>query len=111
MIFHTLLSFSHKVHILHPPYVPAKHRSLLMEYVSLAKTRLADLKVKESSRFRKKGTNFIKKRYFVRKPFCVCTQESVEDMGLYKDVSAAAGASAQVTTASLLYLIYEVVGI
>uniref|UniRef100_H3CTV7 FA complementation group A n=1 Tax=Tetraodon nigroviridis TaxID=99883 RepID=H3CTV7_TETNG len=54
-----------KVHILHPPYVPAKHRSLLMEYVSLAKTRLADLK------------------------------ESVEDMGLYKDVSAAAGASAQ----------------
>ncbi|KAF3689254.1 Fanconi anemia group A protein [Channa argus] len=33
-----------KVHILHPPYVPVKHRSLLMEYVSLAKTRLADLK-------------------------------------------------------------------
>ncbi|TKS73099.1 Fanconi anemia group A protein [Collichthys lucidus] len=33
-----------KVHILHPPYVPMKHRSLLMEYVSLAKTRLADLK-------------------------------------------------------------------
>ncbi|MED6250214.1 hypothetical protein ATANTOWER_027036, partial [Ataeniobius toweri] len=33
-----------KVHILHPPYVPAKHRNLLMEYVTLAKTRLADLK-------------------------------------------------------------------
>ncbi|XP_041852681.1 Fanconi anemia group A protein-like isoform X2 [Melanotaenia boesemani] len=33
-----------KVHILHPPFVPVKHRSLLMEYVSLAKTRLADLK-------------------------------------------------------------------
>eukprot|EP00064_Thunnus_orientalis_P019000 superscaffoldBa00004575_g19109 len=33
-----------KIHILHPPYVPVKHRSLLMEYVSLAKTRLADLK-------------------------------------------------------------------
>ncbi|KAM9375887.1 LOW QUALITY PROTEIN: Fanconi anemia group A protein [Pholidichthys leucotaenia] len=49
-----------KVHILHPPYVPVKHRSLLMEYVSLAKTRLADLK------------------------------ESVEDMGLYEDVSGAA---------------------
>ncbi|XP_037834269.1 Fanconi anemia group A protein isoform X3 [Kryptolebias marmoratus] len=48
-----------KVHILHPPYVPAKHRSLLMEYVSLAKTRLADLK------------------------------ESVEEMGLYEDVSGA----------------------
>ncbi|XP_074533499.1 Fanconi anemia group A protein [Halichoeres trimaculatus] len=54
-----------KVHILHPPYVPMKHRSLLMEYVSLAKTRLADLK------------------------------ESVEEMGLYEDVSASGGASAQ----------------
>ncbi|XP_032404072.1 Fanconi anemia group A protein isoform X2 [Xiphophorus hellerii] len=53
-----------KVHILHPPFVPPKHRSLLMEYVTLAKTRLADL------------------------------QESVEDMGLYEDVSAA-GASLQ----------------
>nr|XP_046249117.1 Fanconi anemia group A protein isoform X2 [Scatophagus argus] len=54
-----------KVHILHPPYVPVKHRSLLMEYVSLAKTRLADLK------------------------------ESVEDMALYEDVSGAGGASVQ----------------
>ncbi|XP_029289893.1 Fanconi anemia group A protein isoform X3 [Cottoperca gobio] len=54
-----------KVHILQPPYVPVKHRSLLMEYVSLAKTRLADLK------------------------------ESVEDMGLYEDVSGAGGASLQ----------------
>ncbi|TDH09055.1 hypothetical protein EPR50_G00082630 [Perca flavescens] len=54
-----------KVHILQPPYVPVKHRSLLMEYVSLAKTRLADLK------------------------------EPVEDMGLYEDVSGAAGASLQ----------------
>ncbi|KAL7401651.1 hypothetical protein ABVT39_002672 [Epinephelus coioides] len=54
-----------KVHILQPPYVPVKHRSLLMEYVTLAKTRLADLK------------------------------ESVEDMGLYEDVSGAGGASVQ----------------
>ncbi|KAM9351947.1 Fanconi anemia group A protein [Symphorus nematophorus] len=54
-----------KVHILHPPYVPVKHRSLLMEYISLAKTRLADLK------------------------------ESVEDMGLYEDVSGAGGSSVQ----------------
>ncbi|XP_078114148.1 Fanconi anemia group A protein [Sander vitreus] len=54
-----------KVHILQPPYVPVKHRSLLMEYVSLAKTRLADLK------------------------------EPVEDMGLYEDVSGATGASLQ----------------
>ncbi|XP_023253185.1 Fanconi anemia group A protein [Seriola lalandi dorsalis] len=54
-----------KVHVLHPPYIPVKHRSLLMEYTALAKTRLADLK------------------------------ESVEDMGLYEDLSAAGGASAQ----------------
>ncbi|XP_058500990.1 Fanconi anemia group A protein isoform X2 [Solea solea] len=54
-----------KVHILHPPFIPTKHRSLLMEYVSLAKTRLTDLK------------------------------ESVEDMGLYEDVSGAGGTSAQ----------------
>ncbi|XP_077307004.1 Fanconi anemia group A protein isoform X1 [Lithobates pipiens] len=46
-----------KVHILHSPFVPTKFRSLLMEYVTLAKTRLADMKV------------------------------SVEDMGLYEDLS------------------------
>ncbi|KAM4612477.1 Fanconi anemia group A protein [Discoglossus pictus] len=50
-----------KVHILHPPFVPTKYRSLLMEYISLAKTRLADMKV------------------------------SIEDMGLYEDLSAAPG--------------------
>ncbi|XP_061775922.1 Fanconi anemia group A protein-like isoform X2 [Nerophis ophidion] len=54
-----------KVHILHPPYVPVKYRSLLMEYVSLAKTRLADLK------------------------------ESVEEMGLYGDISGAEAAPVQ----------------
>lgn len=54
-----------KVHILHPPFVPVKHRSLLLEYVSLAKTRLADLK------------------------------ESLEDMGLYEDVSAAPAEQSQ----------------
>ncbi|XP_016067742.1 PREDICTED: Fanconi anemia group A protein isoform X4 [Miniopterus natalensis] len=46
-----------QVHILHPPLVPSKYRSLLTDYVSLAKTRLADLKV------------------------------SVENMGLYEDLS------------------------
>ncbi|XP_054652028.1 Fanconi anemia group A protein-like [Dunckerocampus dactyliophorus] len=55
-----------KVHILHPPYVPVKHRSLLMDYVTLAKTRLADLK------------------------------ESVDEMGLYGDVSTAGAAPVQV---------------
>ncbi|XP_062965475.1 Fanconi anemia group A protein [Cynocephalus volans] len=48
-----------QVHILHPPLVPSKYRSLLTDYVSLAKTRLADLQV------------------------------SVENMGLYKDLSSA----------------------
>ncbi|NXA81273.1 FANCA protein, partial [Thryothorus ludovicianus] len=48
-----------KVHILYPPFVPMKHRSLLLEYITLAKTRLADLKV------------------------------AIEDMGLYEDLSAA----------------------
>ncbi|CAH2324335.1 Fanconi anemia group A [Pelobates cultripes] len=47
-----------KIHILHPPFVQTKYRPLLMEYISLAKTRLTDLKV------------------------------SIEDMGLYEDLSA-----------------------
>uniref|UniRef100_A0A8C9MZ90 FA complementation group A n=1 Tax=Serinus canaria TaxID=9135 RepID=A0A8C9MZ90_SERCA len=47
-----------KVHIMFPPLVPSKHRSLLLEYITLAKTRLADLKV------------------------------AIEDMGLYEDLSA-----------------------
>ncbi|XP_015984418.2 Fanconi anemia group A protein isoform X1 [Rousettus aegyptiacus] len=47
-----------QVHILHPPLVPSKYRSLLTDYVSLARTRLADLKV------------------------------SVENMGLYEDLSS-----------------------
>uniref|UniRef100_A0A8C6XRI8 FA complementation group A n=1 Tax=Naja naja TaxID=35670 RepID=A0A8C6XRI8_NAJNA len=33
-----------KVHLLHPPFVPSKYRTLLLEYITLAKTRLADLK-------------------------------------------------------------------
>ncbi|KAM4017341.1 Fanconi anemia group A protein isoform 2-T2 [Anomaloglossus baeobatrachus] len=48
-----------KVHILHPPFVAAKFRPLLLEYITLAKTRLADMKV------------------------------SIEDMGLYEDLSVA----------------------
>ncbi|XP_074056868.1 Fanconi anemia group A protein isoform X2 [Macrotis lagotis] len=47
-----------KVHILYPPLVPIKYRSLLMEYITLAKTRMADLKV------------------------------AIEDMGLYEDLSS-----------------------
>ncbi|XP_069320856.1 Fanconi anemia group A protein [Eulemur rufifrons] len=48
-----------QVHILHPPLVPNKFRSLLTDYVALARTRLADLKV------------------------------GIETMGLYEDVSSA----------------------
>ncbi|KAM6253137.1 Fanconi anemia group A protein [Porphyrio hochstetteri] len=48
-----------KVHIMYPPFVPTKHRSVLLEYITLAKTRLADLKV------------------------------AIEDMGLYEDLSSA----------------------
>ncbi|XP_070617850.1 Fanconi anemia group A protein isoform X2 [Erythrolamprus reginae] len=48
-----------KVHLLHPPFVPSKYRPLLLDYIALAKTRLADLKV------------------------------SIEDMGLYESLSSA----------------------
>uniref|UniRef100_A0A8D0GNN4 FA complementation group A n=1 Tax=Sphenodon punctatus TaxID=8508 RepID=A0A8D0GNN4_SPHPU len=48
-----------KVHIMHPPFVPTKYRPFLLEYISLAKTRLADFKV------------------------------AIEDIGLYEDLSAA----------------------
>ncbi|XP_042293887.1 Fanconi anemia group A protein isoform X2 [Sceloporus undulatus] len=47
-----------KVHIMHPPFVPSKYRPLLLEYIALAKTRLTDFKV------------------------------SIEDMGLYEDLSS-----------------------
>ncbi|XP_029423710.1 Fanconi anemia group A protein isoform X2 [Nannospalax galili] len=47
-----------KVHVFHPPLVPSKYRFLLTDYISLAKTRLADLKV------------------------------SLENMGLYEDLSS-----------------------
>lgn len=63
-----------------------------MEYVSLAKTRLADLKVRKTSIF----INYIIKSYFIRMHVLVCVQESVEDMGLYEDVSGAGGATVQV---------------
>ncbi|EMP41936.1 Fanconi anemia group A protein [Chelonia mydas] len=47
-----------KVHIMHPPFVPTKYRPFLLEYITLAKTRLADFKV------------------------------AIEDMGLYEDLSS-----------------------
>ncbi|GCB65681.1 hypothetical protein scyTo_0004834 [Scyliorhinus torazame] len=50
-----------KVHILYPPYVASKYRVILLEYISLAKTRLSDLQV------------------------------SIEELGLYEDLSTAHG--------------------
>ncbi|XP_043937786.1 Fanconi anemia group A protein [Protopterus annectens] len=50
-----------KVHVMHPPYVAAKYRPMLLDYITLAKTQLADLKV------------------------------AIEDMGLYEDLSASQG--------------------
>ncbi|CAH7046238.1 Fanca [Phodopus roborovskii] len=47
-----------QVHIFHPPLVPSKYHSFLTDYISLAKTRLVDLKV------------------------------SVENVGLYEDLSS-----------------------
>lgn len=34
---------------MHPPFVPAKYRPFLLEYITLAKTRLADFKVSEGA--------------------------------------------------------------
>ncbi|XP_061450504.1 Fanconi anemia group A protein isoform X2 [Rhineura floridana] len=47
-----------KVHVMHPPFVPPKYRPFLLEYITLAKTRLADFKI------------------------------AMEDMGLYEDLSS-----------------------
>ncbi|KAM9191848.1 Fanconi anemia group A protein [Dugong dugon] len=52
-----------KVHVLHPPLVPERLRPLLTDYIALARTRMADLKV------------------------------SIEDMGLYEDLSSAGSAT------------------
>lgn len=48
-----VLNFTFQVHIMYPPFVPAKHRSILLEYITLAKTRLADLKVSKNCLFEK----------------------------------------------------------
>lgn len=66
-----------------------------MEYVSLAKTRLADLKVKIH------GVGPLLNRSCVFfSHLCACVQEPVEDMGLYEDVSGEGAASLQVTAAA-----------
>ena len=74
-----------------------------MEYVSLAKTRLADLKVSvwvKAQRHQYMIAYFRFILHFSLKiSVCFCLQESVEDMGLYEHVSGAGIASVQVTLA------------
>ncbi|MGH0115761.1 UNVERIFIED_CONTAM: hypothetical protein FKN15_046946 [Acipenser sinensis] len=67
-----------KVHVLHPPYVPTKYRPLLLEYVSLAKTRLADLKVSIEEMGLYEDLSAVE----------TAAQVSIEEMGLYEDLSA-----------------------
>lgn len=77
-----------QVHILHPPLIPGKYRSLLTDYISLARTRLADLKVSPG-------------RPPLQPPAAASTclgphplvtstpQFPIENLGLYEDLSAA----------------------
>lgn len=75
-----------------------------MEYVSLAKTRLADLKVRvwvkaQHHQYMVAYFSFILHFSLKISVFVFCLQESVEDMGLYEHVSGAGIASVQVTVA------------
>ncbi|XP_028333816.1 Fanconi anemia group A protein isoform X7 [Physeter macrocephalus] len=79
-----------QVHVLHPPLVPSKYRALLTDYVALARTRLADLKASPSlpccllplslrGGQRPSGSSHAP----------VSLQVSIENMGLYADLSSA----------------------
>lgn len=86
-----------QVHILHPPLVPSKYRSLLTDYVSLARTRLADLKVSPGlpAGLSPQPPEPLGPHLLVLPPL----QVSVENMGLYEDLSSP-GDVAEVTWAS-----------
>ncbi|KAF0040818.1 hypothetical protein F2P81_006716 [Scophthalmus maximus] len=86
-----------KFHILHPPFVPVKHRGLLMEYVSLAKTRLTDLRfhILHPPFVPVKHRGLLMEYVSLAKTRLTDLRESVEDMGLYEDVSGAGGAPTQ----------------
>nr|XP_058901869.1 Fanconi anemia group A protein isoform X3 [Kogia breviceps] len=79
-----------QVHVLHPPLVPSKYRALLTDYVALARTRLADLKASPSLPcclllLSLRGGQCLSGSS--RAP--VSLQVSIENMGLYEDLSSA----------------------
>lgn len=73
------------MHIFHPPLVPRKYHVLLTDYISLAKTRLADLKASVATALAclvAAGSCFWIHICFA--PLKV----SLENMGLYEDLSS-----------------------
>lgn len=77
------------MHILHPPLVPSKYRSLLTDYVSLAKTRLADLKASPGLPPPPHSPAVLHARLVLTLPLSSSLQISMENMGLYEDLSSA----------------------
>lgn len=80
--------FTSQVHIMYPPFVPTKHRSLLLEYITLAKTRLADLKVRKHCLFWEEFFVGLSNPAVCDTCSSDLTQVAIEDMGLYEDLSA-----------------------
>lgn len=80
-----------QVHIFHPPLVPSKYRSLLTDYVALARTRLADLKASHGlpSPAAAAYSASPHKGQCLTFPTMSPLQVSVENMGLYEDLSSA----------------------
>ncbi|ERE80631.1 putative Fanconi anemia group A protein like protein [Cricetulus griseus] len=75
-----------QVHIFHPPLVPSKYHSLLTDYISLAKTRLVDLKASLPTALALPGRTQCLSLY---SHICFSPLKvSVENMGLYEDLSS-----------------------
>ena len=78
------------MHILHPPLVPSKYRSLLTDYISLAKTRLADLKASPGLPSSSSPSPAVARACLVLMLLLASSlQVSMENMGLYEDLSSA----------------------
>ena len=78
------------MHVLHPPLVPSKYRAFLTDYVALARTRLADLKASPSLPcclllLSLRGGQCLSGSSHAP----VSLQVSIENMGLYEDLSSA----------------------
>ncbi len=72
-----------QVHVMHPPFIAGKYRSLLQEYTSLAKTRLRDLKVCSYFPGCRNG--------WVCVANCTLLQVSLEETGIFEVVNGSAG--------------------